>query len=80
MRKKRRIVAGMTDGGGGLTLHLEKVLHAPSERVYAACVEPESVADWFGPKGFTVPGRRPGTRGRKGTASRCSHRRGPRFT
>src|SRR5580765_7713736 len=44
----------MTNGGRGFALHLEKVLHAPSERVYAACVEPESVAEWFGPKGFTA--------------------------
>jgi uncharacterized protein YndB with AHSA1/START domain len=42
-------------GGGGLTLHLEKVLHAPSERVFAACVEPEKLAGWWGPAGFTSP-------------------------
>jgi uncharacterized protein YndB with AHSA1/START domain len=40
----------------GLTLHLEKVLDAPSERVFTACVEPEQLAEWFGPKGFTVLG------------------------
>ena len=40
---------------GGSTLHLEKVLHAPRERVFAACVEPEELAEWWGPTGFTVP-------------------------
>jgi uncharacterized protein YndB with AHSA1/START domain len=38
----------------GLTLHLEKVLRAPRERVFAACVEPEKLAEWWGPKDFTV--------------------------
>jgi uncharacterized protein YndB with AHSA1/START domain len=40
---------------GELTLHLEKVLHAPREHVFAACVEPEKLAEWWGPKDFTVP-------------------------
>ena len=44
----------MKGGSRGLTLHLEKVLHAPRERVFAACVEPEELAEWWGPKGFTV--------------------------
>jgi uncharacterized protein YndB with AHSA1/START domain len=39
---------------GGFTLHLEKVLRAPRERVFAACVEPEKLAEWWGPKGFTI--------------------------
>jgi uncharacterized protein YndB with AHSA1/START domain len=38
----------------GLTLHLEKVLRAPRERVFAACVEPEKLAEWWGPKDFIV--------------------------
>ena len=40
---------------GGLTLHLEKLLPAPRERVFAACVEPEKLAEWWGPTGFTIP-------------------------
>jgi len=40
---------------GGLTLHLEKVLQAPTELVFAACVEPEKLAEWWGPAGFTAP-------------------------
>jgi uncharacterized protein YndB with AHSA1/START domain len=40
---------------GGFTLHVEKVLHAPTERVFAACVDPEQLAKWWGPTGFTVP-------------------------
>ena len=39
----------------GLTLHLEKVLQAPRERVFAACVKPEQLAKWWGPTGFTAP-------------------------
>jgi uncharacterized protein YndB with AHSA1/START domain len=37
-----------------LTLHLERVLHAPRERVFAACVEPAQLAEWWGPAGFTT--------------------------
>jgi len=40
---------------GGLILHLEWVLQAPRERVFAACVEPEQLAEWWGPAGFTAP-------------------------
>ncbi len=36
-------------------LHLEKVLPAPPERVFAACVEAEKLAEWWGPDGFTSP-------------------------
>jgi uncharacterized protein YndB with AHSA1/START domain len=43
------------DSGSGLTLHLEKVLQAGTERVFAACVEPEKLAQWWGPAGFTSP-------------------------
>ena len=39
----------------GLTLRLEKAVQAPRERVFAACVEPEQLAIWWGPTGFTVP-------------------------
>ncbi len=45
----------MTDDSAGLTLHLEKVLQARTERVFAACVEPEKLAEWWGPAGFTSP-------------------------
>ena len=44
----------MTGDPGGLILHLEKLLHAPKERVFAACVEPEKLAEWWGPAGFTT--------------------------
>lgn len=39
----------------GLILHLEKALSAPSERVFAAFVEPGELAGWWGPVGFTIP-------------------------
>ena len=44
----------MTGAPGGLILHLERVLQAPKERVFAACVEPEELAEWWGPAGFTT--------------------------
>ena len=39
----------------GLTLHLEKDLPAPAETVFAACIDPETLAEWWGPEGFTSP-------------------------
>jgi uncharacterized protein YndB with AHSA1/START domain len=38
-----------------LELHLERVVPAPPERVFAACVDPEALAAWWGPAGFTSP-------------------------
>ena len=35
-------------------LHLEKLLPAPPERVFAACVDPVELAAWWGPAGFTT--------------------------
>ena len=45
----------MTRQTSGLYLHLERVLQAPKERVFAACIEPEQLAEWWGPAGFTTP-------------------------
>ena len=44
----------MTYDPGALILHLEKVLPASKECVFAACVEPEKLAAWWGPAGFTT--------------------------
>ena len=38
-----------------LTLHLGRRLDAPPERVFAACVDPEQLRQWWGPAGFTSP-------------------------
>ena len=38
-----------------LKLHLEKTLAAIPTEVFAACVEPDRLAEWWGPAGFTVP-------------------------
>jgi uncharacterized protein YndB with AHSA1/START domain len=40
---------------GGLTLQLQRVLQAPRSRVFKACTDPEDLAQWWGPHGFTTP-------------------------
>ena len=56
-RLERRIIQGVrvTKQPRGRTLHLERTLAAPPERVFAACVEAEKLAEWWGPAGFTSP-------------------------
>ena len=44
----------MTGDPDGLILHLETVLQAPKESVFAACVEPKRLAEWWGPADFTT--------------------------
>lgn len=36
-------------------LTIERTFDAPRERVWEAWTDPEQVAEWWGPKGFTVP-------------------------
>ncbi len=38
-----------------LTLNLECVLPAPRSAVFSACTEPDELAKWWGPRGFTAP-------------------------
>ena len=38
-----------------LVLHLERVLPAPRELVFRMHAEPDLLARWWGPKGFTAP-------------------------
>ena len=38
-----------------LVLHLERVLRAPPELVFRMHTEPDLLARWWGPKGFTAP-------------------------
>ena len=38
-----------------LKLHLERVLPAPRAVVFSALIEPDELAKWWGPKGFTAP-------------------------
>ena len=40
---------------GELALDMKRVLPAPRERVFGACTEPDELAKWWGPKGFTAP-------------------------
>jgi uncharacterized protein YndB with AHSA1/START domain len=34
---------------------MKRVLPAPRERVFKACTEPDELAKWWGPEGFTAP-------------------------
>jgi uncharacterized protein YndB with AHSA1/START domain len=45
----------MTAESSGLALHLKRVLHAPRSRVFRALTEPNELAKWWGPHGFTSP-------------------------
>jgi uncharacterized protein YndB with AHSA1/START domain len=45
----------MDDAARKPTLRLEKQLAARREDVFAACVEPDRLATWWGPRGFTTP-------------------------
>jgi uncharacterized protein YndB with AHSA1/START domain len=40
---------------GGITLRLRRELPAPRPVVFGACVEPDELAQWWGPHGFTTP-------------------------
>jgi uncharacterized protein YndB with AHSA1/START domain len=46
---------GPTPSGDGLTLRLKRTLHALPEAVYRALSDPEELAKWWGPRGFTAP-------------------------
>jgi uncharacterized protein YndB with AHSA1/START domain len=39
---------------GPLSLHMKRVLPAPRDQVFRACTDPEVLAQWWGPKGFTA--------------------------
>jgi uncharacterized protein YndB with AHSA1/START domain len=41
--------------GAGLTLRLTRVLPANRERLFDACTDPDELARWWGPHGFTTP-------------------------
>jgi uncharacterized protein YndB with AHSA1/START domain len=45
----------MTAGSHGLTLELKRILPAPPVVVFAAFSDSNQLAEWWGPRGFTVP-------------------------
>jgi uncharacterized protein YndB with AHSA1/START domain len=40
---------------GELALQMKRILRAPVSAVFRACTEPEELAKWWGPRGFTTP-------------------------
>src|SRR3954462_4045273 len=40
---------------GGLSLRLHRELSGPPPVVFRACIEPDELAKWWGPHGFTTP-------------------------
>jgi uncharacterized protein YndB with AHSA1/START domain len=49
---KRRVI---TVQPSELALQMKRVLRAPASTVFRACTEPEELARWWGPRGFTTP-------------------------
>ena len=47
--------AAVAEQPSGLALHLERVLHASRPLVFEACIDPQELAKWWGPAGFTSP-------------------------
>jgi uncharacterized protein YndB with AHSA1/START domain len=45
----------MTEQAAGNELVITRVFDAPRELVYRAFVDPDQIAQWFGPVGFSVP-------------------------
>jgi uncharacterized protein YndB with AHSA1/START domain len=45
----------MTAGSHGLTLELKRIFLAPPVVVFAAFTDPNELATWWGPSGFTIP-------------------------
>jgi uncharacterized protein YndB with AHSA1/START domain len=45
----------MTARPGDLTLEIDRVIEAPRPVVFAAFTDPDQLARWWGPQGFSVP-------------------------
>src|SRR4029079_2435365 len=50
----RSTIESMSDAGA-LTLEMKRVLPAGRPVVFAAFTDPDQLAEWWGPVGFTVP-------------------------
>jgi uncharacterized protein YndB with AHSA1/START domain len=40
---------------GQLALRMKRIVRAPASAVFRACTEPQELAKWWGPRGFTTP-------------------------
>jgi uncharacterized protein YndB with AHSA1/START domain len=49
---KKRVIMVQPDE---LALRMKRVVRAPASAVFRACTEPEELAKWWGPRGFTTP-------------------------
>jgi uncharacterized protein YndB with AHSA1/START domain len=45
----------MTAQPSGLVLEMKRLLGAPRSKVFNACTDPQELAKWWGPRGFTAP-------------------------
>lgn len=45
----------MAGGSGGLSVEMRRVLPAPQRLVFADLTDPNELAEWWGPEGFTMP-------------------------
>jgi uncharacterized protein YndB with AHSA1/START domain len=54
-RNSHTLVRGMAAASDDLTLHLERVLPAPWALVFRAHTDPDLLAKWWGPSGFSSP-------------------------
>lgn len=45
----------MTDATANTELVITRIFDAPRELVYRAFIDPDQLAQWFGPEGFSVP-------------------------
>ncbi|MBB1253886.1 SRPBCC domain-containing protein [Streptomyces sp. OF3] len=45
----------MTRESEALSLRVRRVLHAPRAVVFRALIDPDELARWWGPEGFTIP-------------------------
>ena len=54
-RSQPRRATTITPVGDQLTVKLSGIVQASPQRVFDAMTDPQQVAEWWGPEGFTCP-------------------------